>query len=83
LENKIEELRKEVEIKKEKALNTAEVRRELQNWEHIYDQADLDEKKIMISKLVRRVSLLKDEIKIETSLDLDFILQEDIPTDGR
>jgi chromosome segregation ATPase len=61
-------LKKEIEKEKEKDSDIHYLVNEIEKWEEKFDHADDDLKKAMLSRIIERVYLGKDEITIEFNL---------------
>ena len=69
-------LKSEVEKEKDNYLDVNNIANELKNWEIKFDNADDDLKKAMISRIIDRVYLGKNEVDITFNLALEECLQQ-------
>lgn len=72
----MENLKAEVEREREDHSDVNSIANELNQWENKFDKADDDLKKAMLSRIVNKVYLAKDEIDIELNLMLSEFFQQ-------
>ncbi|QDH19538.1 hypothetical protein FFV09_00910 [Saccharibacillus brassicae] len=66
----IESLERETQKEKTKMNEYQEVLEEFDGWLEKYDEAELDTKKMMLSRVIRKISFKKDEIDLELVLPI-------------
>jgi len=74
-EDRLEKLKKEVENDRDNYSDINYIANEINQWELKFDKADDDLKKAMLSRVVRKVYLRKDEVDVELNLLLQEVLQ--------
>ncbi|RKJ68620.1 hypothetical protein D7X33_24220 [Butyricicoccus sp. 1XD8-22] len=74
----VNNLQVEIENEKDNYSDVNYVANELQNWERKFDNADSDLKKAMLSRIIDKVYLGKDEVEIVFNLSLQECIQQTI-----
>ncbi|MGG2109668.1 recombinase family protein [Lysinibacillus pakistanensis] len=75
-------LKVEVDKERENYSDVNYIANELENWESKFDNADDDLKKAMLSRVINKVYLGKDEVDLELNLMLSEFFQEQIEAES-
>lgn len=72
--NKIEELEKDLQKEKDEIGEIEKIKSFVPNWKNEFDNLDIFEKKVAINKIVKQVTVYREEIKIEFNFNIkEFI----------
>lgn len=77
-------LQKESELK---SINVStrdweELRKEIPSWQEVFLNSDTATKRVLVNKLIKRIEIKKDEIKVEFKINLNDFLPQPRITDG-
>ena len=77
-------LQKESELK---SINVStrdweELRKEIPSWQEVFLNSDTATKRVLVNKLIKRIEIKKDEIKVEFKINLNDFLHQPRITDG-
>lgn len=77
-------LQKESELK---SINVStrdweELRKEIPSWQEVFLNSDTATKRVLVNKLIKRIEVKKDEIKVEFKINLNDFLPQPRITDG-
>lgn len=74
IEKQIKELEKELQREKDEVGQIEKIKSFIPNWRNEFENLDLPEKKIAISKIIRQVTVYREEIKIDFNFNVkEFI----------
>lgn len=75
IHNQIIEMEEEMQNSKDEIIDTVSLKRDMDNWDETFDNADHDSKKMMIARLVNKIYLGKDKIDIDLNENVKALLE--------
>lgn len=59
-----------------------ELRKEIPSWQEVFLNSDIATKRVLVNKLIKRIEIKKDEIKVEFRINLNDFFSQSRMTDG-
>lgn len=59
-----------------------QIRKEIPSWQEVFLNSDTATKRVLVNKLIKRIEIKKDEIKVEFKINLNDFLPQPRITDG-
>lgn len=74
-ENKVNEIRSEIEHLSVSMNEWAKMHQKLPTWKEIFLNAEVSQKRVLVNKLIERIDIRKDSINIRFKIDLNGLFQ--------
>ncbi|KAI4452459.1 hypothetical protein C823_007043 [Eubacterium plexicaudatum ASF492] len=74
-ENKVNEIRSEIEHLSVSMNEWAKMHQKLPTWKEVFLNAEVSQKRVLVNKLIERIDIRKDSINIRFKIDLNGLFQ--------